>query len=128
MQIKDALIDTLGLGFCLWLMGYLASLVLFFVLPGDLLGWVLFMIFTPITIFAAYWRFHKRQLPLAHYLNVAAAWTIIAIVFDYVFIVVMFKSVGYYKLDVLVYYASAFLIPVAIGLKYAKKPRIGLTT
>jgi len=122
MQLRDTLIDTLGLGFCLWLAGYLASLALFFVLPPGLLGWALFAVFTPVTIFAAYWRFHKRQLPLAHYLKVAAAWLVIAIILDYFFIVVMFKSADYYKLDVLLYYATAFLVPVAAGLKYAKKP------
>jgi hypothetical protein len=122
MQNRDALIDTIGFGFCLWLAGYLASLVLFFVLPPGLLGWVLFAVFAPITVFVAYWRFNKRQLPLGHYLKVAVAWTIIAIVFDYIFIVVMLKSADYYKLDVLVYYAATFLIPAAIGLRYAKKP------
>jgi len=121
MKLKDTLLDTLGLGFCLWLAGYLAGIVLFFVLPQNLLGWVLFVIFAPITILIAYWRFHKRGLPLTYYLNVAVAWAIIAIVFDYVFIVVMFKSADYYQLDVLLYYATAFLVPVAIGLKYAKR-------
>ena len=121
MQIKDTLIDTLGLGFCLWLAGFIASLPLFFVLPPGLLGWVLFIVFTPITILVAYWRFHKRQLPLAHYIVVALAWCLIAILFDYIFIVTMFKSVDYYKLDVLLYYAVAFLVPLAIGLKYSKK-------
>ena len=123
MQLKDLLFDTFGIGFGLWLLGFLASLALFFVLPSGLLGWVLFAIFAPVTILVAYWRFHKRQLPLLHYLGVAVAWSLVAIVFDYFFIVVMFKSADYYKLDVFVYYATTFLIPVALGLKYAKKSK-----
>ena len=121
MQLKETLIDTVGLGFGLWLAGFLASLPLFFVLPPGLLGWVLFAVFAPITVFVAYLRFHKRQLSLAHFIGVALAWLAIAIVFDYIFIVVMFKSVDYYKLDVFLYYATTFLIPLAVGLKYAKK-------
>lgn len=85
------------------------------------MGWVLFIVFTPVTVLVAYLRFHKRELPLAHYLLVAASWAAIAIVFDYAFIVVMFNSTSYYKLDVFAYYAAAFLIPIGMGVKYAKR-------
>jgi len=89
MNKKDLLIDTLGLGFCLWLAGYLASFVLFFALPvfglpKDMLGWVLFAVFVPVTLVVTFIRFHKRPLTLA-------------------------------------YYATTFLIPILIGLRYAKK-------
>ncbi|MFA5253424.1 MAG: hypothetical protein WC367_01990 [Methanoregula sp.] len=45
----------------------------------------------------------------------AFAWTVIAVVFDYLFIVLLF-SATYYGPDVFVYYAITFLIPVCIGL------------
>lgn len=118
---ENVLLDTLGLGFCLWLAGYLASFALFFILPKDVLGWVLFAVFAPLTVLVAYWRFHRRALPFGYFIKIAAAWTLIAIVFDYLFIVLLLNAAGYYKLDVLVYYATTFLIPIAVGVRYAKK-------
>jgi hypothetical protein len=118
---KDMLVDTLGLGFALWLAGYLASFVLYFALPKSILGWVLFAFFTPVTILVAYFRFRKRGLPLVHFFKVAAAWTVIAIVFDYLFIFLLLNAHDYYALDVLLYYATTFAIPVTIGMTYSKK-------
>ena len=40
----------------------------------------------------------------------------IAIVLDYLFIVKLFGAITYYGLDVLLYYALAFLIPVGVGV------------
>jgi hypothetical protein len=121
MSNKEKITDTLGLGFLLWLAGYLASIPLYFIAPRDMLGWALFAVFTPVTVYVAYWRFHKRELSMGYYLVVAIAWTLIAISFDYVFIVMLLKAADYYKLDVLVYYAVIFLIPVLIGSRYSKK-------
>lgn len=43
-------------------------------------------------------------------------WTVMAVVFDYVFIVRAFNpSDRYYKLDVYVYYVLTFTIPLAVG-------------
>ena len=117
----NILLDTLGLGFCLWLAGYLASFVLFFIVPKDVLGWILFAVFAPVTVLVAYWRFHKTALPFRYFFKVAAAWTLIAVAFDYLFIVLLLNAAGYYKLDVFVYYTTTFLIPVAVGVRYAKK-------
>ena len=39
----------------------------------------------------------------------------IAIVLDYLFIVQLFQT-AYYSLDVFVYYALIFLIPIGVGL------------
>jgi hypothetical protein len=47
---------------------------------------------------------------------VAVSWTVIAIVLDYLFIVLLFHSLDYYKPDVFVYYAVMFLVPVGIGM------------
>jgi len=46
---------------------------------------------------------------------VEIAWTAIALVSDYVFIVLLLQPAAYYKADVFVYYAVTFLIPVASG-------------
>jgi len=46
----------------------------------------------------------------------AVVWTLIAIVFDYFFIVKAFKPAdGYYKLDVYFYYIFTFLMPLIFG-------------
>jgi hypothetical protein len=114
------IVDSIGLGLALWLAGYLSSLILYFVLPKDVLGWVLFVVFLPVTLYVAYWRFHGRELSTGYLLSVAASWTLIAVVFDYVFIVMMLNAQGYYAADVFLYYAVTFLIPLAIGSKYRK--------
>jgi cation transport ATPase len=108
--------DTAGLGTVLWLMGYLASLVLFFTPYAGIMGWILLAIFTPVTIAIAWWWFRQRErLPLEYYAGVGGAWMLIAIVLDYLFIVLLFQAT-YYGPDVFVYYAVTFLIPVGVGL------------
>ena len=80
------------------------------------MGWILLVIFTPVTIAITVWWFRKRErLPLAYYVKVGAAWVLIAVVLDYLFIVQLFQAT-YYGTDVFVYYAVTFLIPVGVGL------------
>ena len=108
--------DTAGLGTGLWLIGYLASLVLFFTPYAGVMGWILLGIFTPITIAITWWWFREREtLPLQYYAGVGVAWVLIAVVLDYLFIVLLFQA-AYYEADVFVYYALTFLIPVGVGL------------
>jgi hypothetical protein len=114
--MKPWIKDTAGLGVALWLIGYLASLVLFFTPYAATMGWLLTAIFTPFTIAIAWWWFRKREhLSLEYYAVVGVAWVLIAVVFDYLFIVLLFKAT-YYNPDVFVYYALTFLIPVGVGL------------
>ena len=107
--------DTAGLGIFFWLLGYLASLVLFFSPFAAIMGWFLLAVFTPVTIAVAWWWFKARQLPLLYYVKVGAAWTAIAVVLDSLFIVLLFQAT-YYGPDVFVYYTLTFLIPVGVGL------------
>jgi hypothetical protein len=113
--VKQWIKDTIGLGTGLWLFGYLASLLLFFSPFADIMGWIITAVFTPITIALAWWWFRARDLPLTYYIVVGVAWTMIAIVLDYLFIVRLFQTT-YYEIDVFVYYALTFLIPVGVGL------------
>lgn len=113
--MKQWIKDTIGLGTGLWLFGYLASLLLFFSPFADIMGWIITAVFTPITIALAWWWFRARDLPLTYYVVVGVAWTMIAIVLDYLFIVRLFQAT-YYEIDVFVYYALTFLIPVGVGL------------
>jgi hypothetical protein len=113
--MKEWIKDTAGIGTGLWLIGYLASLVLFFSPYAGIMGWILLVMLTPVTI-AVTWRwFRKRKgLSLEYYAKVGIAWVFIAVVFDYLFIVQLFKA-AYYGPDVFVYYAMTFLIPVGVG-------------
>jgi hypothetical protein len=119
--------DTAVLGTGLWLIGYLASLVLFFTPYAGIMGWILLVIFTPVTIAVTWWWFRQSKgLPLEYYAKVGIAWVVIAIVFDYLFIVQLFQAT-YYEADVFVYYALTFLIPVGVGL-YLQRVRTGPLT
>ncbi len=122
MLSRTMLLDAVGLGFLVWLVGYLAGIALYFVFAPDVLGWVLFVIFTPITIGLCYWRFSKRRESISYYAIVSTVWLIIAVVCDYLFLVRLLNSPAYYKLDVYVYYASTFLIPFLVDTKFSKRP------
>lgn len=114
--MKQWIKDTAGLGMVLWLIGYLASLTLFFSPYAGIMGWILLAIFTPVTCAIAWWWFRSREpLNLQYYVGVGVAWMLIAVVLDYLFIVLLFQAT-YYGPDAFVYYAVTFLIPVGVGL------------
>ena len=108
--------DAFGWGVFLWFIGYVLGIVLFAVVPPDMIGWVIM----PIGIIITLWVLFKKVKgdSLQYYLFLAIIWTLIAIVFDYFFLVKVFKPAdGYYKLDVYLYYALTFILPVAVGWK-----------
>jgi hypothetical protein len=117
---KNFYIDTFGWGFVLWLIGYLLGMILFFVVPVDMIGWVIL----PIGIIITLWILFKKITgdSFNYYLYLAIAWTLIAIVFDYLFIVKALKPAdGYYKFDVYLYYALTFILPLAA---YSRKKSV----
>ena len=125
--MKPWIKDTAGLGTGLWLIGYLTSLVLFFTPLWGIMGWILLAVFTPVTIAIVWWWFRTRKgLSLQYYTGVGVAWVLIAVVLDYLFIVLLFQAT-YYGPDVFVYYAMTFLIPVGMGL-YLNRGRTELAT
>ena len=108
------LTDSLGWGFGLWLIGYVLGVVLFMALPPWLLGWVITPIGTCITLWVLLRRVKAGHLQ--YYAILAITWTAIAIVLDYLFIVVAFDPPdGYYKLDVYVYYTLTLMLPLMVG-------------
>jgi hypothetical protein len=117
-QPRDRFIDTIGLGFSLWFLGYIASIILYFFVAPGILGWVLFVVFTPVMVAVTHVRFRKRSLHFRYYMIIAVVWTSIAVVFDFLFIVLLFNPGNYYHLDVLVYYLETFLVPVIMGILY----------
>jgi hypothetical protein len=115
--MHPALKDTLGLGTCFWLIGYVAGMVLFFTPFSGSMGWIIMVIFTPFTIAVTWWWFRPRaHLSLQYYAGVGIAWMLIAVVLDYLFIVLLFGTTTYYALHIFVYYALMFLIPAGVGL------------
>jgi len=107
--------DAFGWGFILWLIGYVLGILLFPIVPPYMLGWVIM----PIGIVITLWVLLKK-VKIGHfgrYLSLALVWTLIAVICDYLFLVLIFKPVdGYYKLDVYLYYLLAFIIPLVVGL------------
>lgn len=112
--------DALGWGFILWLIGYIIGILLFSVVPAGMIGWVIM----PIGIAITLWVLLKKVKieSFKHYILLAFIWMLIAIIFDYFFLVKVFKPAdGYYKLDVYLYYLLTFILPAIVGLKM-KRP------
>lgn len=106
--------DMFRWGIGLWLIGYILGFLLFAFLPAALIGWVIMPIGVLITLWVVLKKIKSESF--RHYVLVAIAWTIIAIVFDYLFLVVLLEPAdGYYKLDVYMYYALTFILPLTVG-------------
>jgi hypothetical protein len=106
--------DAFGWGFILWLIGYALGILLFKAVPTHLIGWVIM----PIGIIITLWVLFKKikAESFRYYAKLAVIWVLIAIVFDYLFLVKMFKPAdGYYKLDVYLYYALTLVMPLIVG-------------
>ncbi|HVN67771.1 MAG TPA: hypothetical protein VMT55_05295 [Candidatus Sulfotelmatobacter sp.] len=109
--------DTLGWGFALWLIGYILGFIFFMLLPPALIGWAIMPFGIIITLWALFRRI--KSTDFNYYVVLAVVWTAIAVVFDYLFIVKMLKSQDYYKLDVYLYYALTFILPLIAGWRKA---------
>lgn len=115
---RQLLKDTVGWGFLLWLIGYILGIILFMMAPPSLIGWIIM----PIGIMITLWVFLKKIKgdSLHYYFLLAIVWTFIAVVFDYFFLVQVFKPAdGYYKLDVYLYYTLTFVLPLLVGWRKA---------
>lgn len=111
---RQLLKDSAGWGFVLWLIGYVLGIILFFVLPPSLIGWII----APIGTIIALWVLLRKVGggTFQSYVVLAVVWTAIAIAFDYLFIVQALNPAdGYYKPDVYLYYGLTFLLPLIVG-------------
>lgn len=120
---KQLYIDAFGWGFILWLIGYVLGIMLFPFVPLSIVGWIIMPIGTIITI----WLLVKKVKAdsFQYYALLAVIWTLIAIIFDYFFLVKLFKPVdGYYKLDVYLYYTLTFVLPVIVGWRNYSDPDV----
>lgn len=126
IMTKQLLKDTLGWGFILWLIGYGLGIMLYAVVPLSLIGWIVMPVGTLITLWVLWKKIKGKSM--SYYLKIAIVWTLIAVAFDYFFLVKAFKPAdGYYKLDVYLYYVLTFSLPLAVGwykIKHHKKASV----
>ena len=113
MDKKKIFLNTLGWGFLLWLFGYALGFVFFAFVPPDVIGWFIM----PFGLAATLWVLFKKieRESFGCYIGLGIFWTIIAVALDYVFLVRLLSAVGYYKLDVYLYYILTFLLPLIVG-------------
>jgi len=119
---KEFFKNAIGWGVGLWLIGYVLGIIFFMIAPANLIGWII----SPIGILITLWVLIKKVQgqSVMFYLWVAVAWTIIAVVFDYLFLVLAFHPAdGYYKLDVYFYYTTTFVLPLLVGIFKTRKPK-----
>lgn len=113
MDKKKIFLNTLLWGFLLWLLGYILGFIFFAFVPKDLLGWYIM----PLGVIATLWVLFKKieREKFGCYIGLGVIWTIMAVVLDYIFIVLLLHSSSYYKIDVYVYYLLTLLLPIAVG-------------
>ena len=123
MTVKDKLKSTLVWGFILWFIGYVAGMILFFVVPKEVIGWVITPFATALTIWVIVNKIKRPEMMC--YFGLGMMWTIMAVVLDYIFLVKMLKTgIAYYKPDVLLYYFLTFTLPIMVGYwKYKNKSK-----
>lgn len=110
--------QALLLGVAVWLLGFALSLVLFTFVPLPVLGWVLLGPLLLVTVGAAA---HVDPPNPREALPVALGWLGLALILDNVFVVRLFGVQAFYDLDVAVYYAATFAIPLLIGVFNARR-------
>ncbi|MFA6467053.1 MAG: hypothetical protein WCV71_04295 [Patescibacteria group bacterium] len=116
------LLNTLFWGFILWLIGYILGLVFFAFVPKEQIGWYVM----PLGIIITLWILAKKikRDSFGCYIGLGVIWTIVAMLLDYIFIVKMFNSSDYYKLDVYVYYVVTFILPILFAIRKFNKHKI----
>jgi hypothetical protein len=108
--------SAFGWGILLWLFGYMLGMVLFALVPINLIGWIITPFATVLTIWVALKK--ARATSFAEYAGIALIWFLIAVLGDYLFIVKLLNPPdGYYKFDVYLYYVLTLAIPLVVGIK-----------
>lgn len=113
-------LNTVMWGFILWLFGYILGIVFFMFMPKEYIG----LAIMPLGILFMLWVLLKKikRDEFKCYIGLGVIWLIMAVVLDYFFLVKLFNSTDYYKLDVFIYYGLTLLIPIVVGIvKFRKK-------
>ncbi len=119
MNKRKILANTVFWGLLLWLFGYILGFVFFAFVPKEYIGWAIM----PFGIAATLWVLFKRikRESFTCYIGLGVIWTIIAVLFDYLFLVRLLNPTNYYKLDVYLYYILTLLLPIIVGwYKFSK--------
>lgn len=105
--------DVVGWGVGLWFIGYALGFLFFAFVPPEQIGWYVMPLGIAITVFALYkW---VRMDSVRDVVMIGIGWSIIAVLFDYLFLVQLLHPVdGYYKFDVYLYYALTLALPLIV--------------
>ncbi len=108
--MKSVAQDILGWGSGLWLFGYLLGFVFYALVPPAQIGWYVMPIGIAATCLVL-WKY-VRVADFGDAARIGLGWTVIAVVCDYFLLVKLLDPPdGYYKLDVVLYYALKLLLP-----------------
>jgi hypothetical protein len=106
-------LNTVFWGFILWLFGYILGIVFFAFVPAGQIGWYILPFGVAFMLWVLVRKIKREELMC--YFGLGLIWTLMAVALDYIFIVKLLKSAGYYKPDVYVYYALTFVLPITVG-------------
>jgi len=119
--LNDRLIDTLFRGIVVWAIGY-AMVYYIVTIPGYprvmvqppvLVGMSAGI--TMVTGGIAYLRFRRRPgLGWKYASLVGGSWLAVALVFDFLLIVLLFGAYGYYRPHIVVYYLLTLIVPTIV--------------
>jgi len=114
--------SNLAWGFVLWLIGWVLGVVLFMTPLKPVMGWVIMPIGIIVTLWVLLKKINRQQYLC--YFGVAVIWTLMAILLDYLFNVLLFDiGASYYKLDIYVYYIITFILPLIVGAYKIRKAK-----
>lgn len=120
---KTFIKEAFGWGFALWLIGYLLGILFFMFVQVAMIGWFV----APLGITITLWVLFKKIVSdeLDYFLKLGLVWLVLAIVLDYIFLVMMLKPEdGYYKLDVYFYYFFTLALPLLVGWIRANRKKV----
>ena len=121
---KKIFLNTVFWGFALWLFGYILGFVFFALVPKDVLGWYIMPFGLAFTLWVLFKKIKREEYMC--YIGLGVIWTIMAVILDYFFLVKLLNAVGYYKLDVYIYYFLTFILPIVVGWYKIKNKEVEL--
>ena len=123
MEKLQILKSNLAWGFILWLIGWVLGVVLFMTPLKPIMAWVISPIGIIITLWVLFKKINREKYMC--YFGVAVIWTVMAIVLDCLFNVLLFNiGASYYKLDIYIYYALTFILPLIVGAYKLRKQKV----
>jgi hypothetical protein len=113
MTKKQIALSNIFWGVILWLFGYILGIAFFSIVPKEQIGFYILPFGVTLTLWVLFKKIKREEFMC--YVGVGVFWAVIAFVLDYLFIVKLFRSADYYKLDVYLYYALTFILPILVG-------------